>query len=437
MTTLNRRVRPTKTGGITHEGAVASAITPLQRLIRTVNSCFLWEDGYYENGQSMAQRIRELVPLCQPHQVMNLAINARTKLNLRHVPLLLIRELARTSPPYLDRALAQVIQRPDELSEFLAIYWKDGRCPVSNAVKRGLATAFSKFNTYQLAKYNSDREIKLRDVMFLVHPKPTSPEQVETFRSIAGGTLEPADTWEVALSAGANKKETFERLISEKKLGYLALLRNLRNMETASVNPDLIREALLDRRGAERVLPFRYISALNYGPRYFNELNAAFCASVENLPQLDGETIILVDVSGSMRVQLSCKSDMTRLDAACALAAALPGQKRVYSFSANLVECPAVTGLAGIQQIKTSQPNSSTYLGKAVQYINDNIPHTRIIAITDEQSQDTVPSPVVGKAYMINVAGYANGVGYGPWTHISGFSESIFSFIAAEEATGQ
>jgi hypothetical protein len=54
--------------------------------------------------------------------------------------------------------------------------------------------------------------------------------------------------------------------------------------------------------------------------------------------------------------------------------------------------------------------------------------------ITDEQSHDAVPDPVAPLAYMINVASYRNGVGYGRWVHIDGFSEQVLRFIAEYEA---
>jgi len=35
----------------------------------------------------------------------------------------------------------------------------------------------------------------------------------------------------------------------------------------------------------------------------------------------------------------------------------------------------------------------------------------------------------------INVASYKNGVGYGKWTHIDGWSESVIEYIRALELT--
>ena len=77
-------------------------------------------------------------------------------MKLRHAPLLLVREMARhaTHRALVAETLAAVIQRADELAEFVAIYWKDGRVPLSAQVKKGLAAAFPKFDEYALAKYD-------------------------------------------------------------------------------------------------------------------------------------------------------------------------------------------------------------------------------------------------------------------------------------------
>src|SRR5690606_26339378 len=108
-----------------------------------------------------------------------------------------------------------------------------------------------KFDAYELAKYDRPGPVRLRDVLFLVHAKPKAAEQAETWRKLAEKELDSPDTWEVALSAGADKRETLERLLKSGKLGYLALLRNLRNMAEADVNPALVKKALANRNGAK------------------------------------------------------------------------------------------------------------------------------------------------------------------------------------------
>src|SRR5579862_7874669 len=185
----------------THEGGAARRINPEQQLRRSVMATMLWEDQFYEDGQEIAARIAEGVAKVKPEKIAEIAVEARTKGKLRHVPLLLCRELARVGKLQAE-TLASVIQRADELAEFLAIYWKDGKAPLSHQVKLGLAKAFTKFDAYSLAKYNRDGAIKLRDVLFLCHAKPKDEEQAALWKQLVDGKLESPDTWEVELSKG-------------------------------------------------------------------------------------------------------------------------------------------------------------------------------------------------------------------------------------------
>ena len=421
----------------THEGGSAvTHLSSIQKLRRSVLSTLLWEKQFYENGISIADQIESLADQVTIEQLADLTIEARSQFNLRHTPLLLLRSLVkRTGSNLISKTITATIQRPDELTEFLSLYWQKGKRPLSKQIKIGLAAAFGKFDEYALAKYNRDGAIKLRDVLFMVHAKPQDDAQAALWKRLADKTLTTPDTWEVALSSGADKKEAFTRLLQEEKLGYLALLRNLRNMMAAGVDERLVREAILARKGAKRVLPFRYIAAARACPQMEPALDQALLASIAELPILQGKTIVLVDVSGSMNVPLSNKSDLTRMDAGCALASILPGDVRMFSFSDRLVEVPPRRGMAGIDALRTSQQWHGTYLGKAVTQINQ-LPHDRLIVITDEQSHDTVPSPTASRAYMINVASSQHGVGYGAWTHMDGFSESVLRWIVEFEKGG-
>lgn len=428
-------------------------LTPLQRLRRSALSCLLWEDEFYQDGKTIADQISEAASAVSLEQLASVAIEARTEHNLRHVPLLLLQHLVARSSEISARTggkrivsdtIAKVIQRADELSEFLALYWaanprQDGQnAPLAKQIKIGLRTAFQNFDQYQLAKYDRAKAVRLRDVMFLVHPKPRDEVQAATWKMLANDALPAPDTWEVELSAGADKRATFERLIRERRLGYFALLRNLRNMAQAGCDDELVREAILARKGgAERILPFRFVAAARACPQFEREIDQAMVSNIEAMPKMRGTTIVLVDVSGSMDERLSARSDLTRVDAAAALAVIVPAERvRVFTFSTQTIEVPARRGMGGIDAIKRSQVHSSTYLAEAVAVV-DRIPHDRLIVITDEQAQTRVPDPVAPHAYMINVASNRNGVGYGKWTHIDGFSESVIRWMHAHEQESQ
>jgi len=421
-------------GPRTHEGAPARNISPELQLRRSVLACLLWEDQFYEEGVEIAGRIQTLVPKVKPEAVAALAIEARMKMKLRHAPLLLVREMARHEPhrALVSQTLAQVIQRADELAEFVAIYWKDGKVPLSAQVKKGLAQAFRRFDEYHLAKYDRTGPVRLRDVLFLCHAKPRDAEQAALWKRLIEGKLETPDTWEVALSSGAEKREAWERLLRERKLGALALLRNLRNMKQAGVGEDLVLAAL-EGMSTARVLPFRFLAAARYVPQWEEPLERAMLSALAEQAKLPGRTVLLVDVSGSMTYPLSQRSEMLRTDAAYGLAILLREiceKPAVYSFSNDLVEVPPRRGFALRDAVDASQSHNATYLGRALEKIPEKC--DRIIVITDEQAHDRVPGPR-GRGYVINVASAQNGVGYGPWVHIDGWSESVVEYIRALE----
>jgi 60 kDa SS-A/Ro ribonucleoprotein len=424
----------------THEGAVAQRVDAKTELRRTVLTCLLWEDTFYEKGNDIATRIAELVARTKPEETAALAREARGKMQLRHAPLFLVRELARRkgAGPLVAETLEHVIQRADELGEFVALYWKEMKQPLSAGVKRGLAQAFTKFDAYQLAKYNRDAVVTLRDVLFLCHAKPKDAEQEAVWKKLVENTLGPPDSWEVALSAGKDKRENFERLLREGKLGGLAVLRNLRLMLASGVDPKLIRERL--ENGVARALPFRFVTSARYAPKLEDALENAMLMGITELAKLPGSTGLVVDVSGSMDGVLAKKSETTRMDAAAGLAILLREKAEAFclaTFSEKCVELPPRRGFALRDAIIGSQAHSGTYLKRALSELREKPEWReldRLIVITDEQSHDGILTAWTPKAYVVNVAPYKHGVSYGNgWTHIDGWSERVIDYIAAVE----
>lgn len=489
MAKINMKPQPQRT----HEGATAKKLTNEQLLRRSVLTCMLWEKEFYESGEHIADRIASLVPQCHPHFVADLAIGAREDMKLRHVPLWIVRQMVKhdTHRPLVATTLSRVIQRPDELPEFLAMYWhthkdvlihrkgehramtgwaeyeKDmyerrytvSKTPIASQVKKGLAQAFTKFDAYQLAKWDRQTDITLRDVLFLCHAKPKNDEQATIWKQLIDGTLPTPETWEVLTTVkGANKAKEWSYLLESGKLGALALLRNLRNMVQCGVSLELIRKGILDMK-TERVLPYRFITAARYAPQLEPELEIAMFRCLKGQTMIDGSTDLLLDVSGSMNWPLSEKSEMKRMDAACGLAILireLCQQVNVYTFSRKLVPVAARRGFALRDAIVQSQPHNATYLGTAIRalYASRGAKCTikgrsfgtltfegqgskaeRLIVLTDEQSNDHVSDPT-NNGYMINVASAAPGIGYGPWHHCDGWSESIIDWIKAYEREG-
>jgi TROVE domain-containing protein len=426
--------------GRTHEGAVAQRVDVRRELRRTVQTCLLWEDTFYETGNDIAGRVAELVMRNKAEDVAALAREARDQMQLRHIPLVLTRELARRkgAGPLVAETLGHVIQRADELGEFVALYWKTRKEPLSAGVKRGLAKAFTNFDAYQLAKYNRKNTVKLRDVLVLCHAKPKNAEQAETWKKLVENTLESPDTWEVALSAGKDKRETWERLLREGKVGGMAVLRNLRLMLAAGVTPKLVAERL--ERGIARALPFRFVTAARHAPKLEQAIEKAMLEGIAGLEKLPGVTGLLVDVSGSMNYQLAKKGETTRMDAAAGLAILLREKAEEFSVATFSDKCVTVAprrGFALRDAIVKSQEHSATYLKRALSTLKDSLDWkdvTRVIVVTDEQSHDGILPAWTKQAYVINVAPYKSGISYGNgWTHIDGWSERVLDYIAAME----
>jgi hypothetical protein len=473
-----KKVAPKKTQVFTAGGAKAQTVNAKKQLQRSLMTTLLWENSFYEGGNSVAKRISDIIPNVHPNDVLDLALEAKDFMKLRHAPLYVIRELAKytqgnlakTGFPYkwndvnvgtvVEVGVASLIKRPDELAEFLAMYWKDKKQPLSASVKRGLAKAFTKFDEYQLAKWNRDNDIKLRDVLFLSHAKPQDREQELLFKKLVDNTLKTPDTWEVALSSGANKKETWERLIRENKLGGFALLKNLRNMLSAGVDEKLIRERL--EKGVGVALPFNFMTAAKYAPRLSKSIEIAMLKAIDGMDKLPGRTLLVVDTSGSMNYgNVSSKSEVSRLDGAAGLALLarnLCEESVVYVTAgsdasrkhATALVPDHLNGLALAEKIHNASHEfgiggGGIFLVQCMEYIKTqkHQEFDRVIVFTDEQDCDTKANPALaprlGKFnYVVNVSNEKNGISYkNGWDHIDGWSERIFDYIRVFETDAE
>ena len=470
------RVNPTErlAGGA---GARAAKQNAEALLRRSVMACLLWEDGAYVDGETVVETIKKLIPQVPAETVAAIAIEARTKQWLRHVPLLLARVMAGldSHKHVVGKLLPQIIKRPDELAEFLSLYWKDGKCPLSKQVKIGLQNAFGSFDEYQLAKWRGDgNAITLRDVMFLVHPKPTSlnnnegkntrkdraagkydqSEGGQLFRRLAENKLETPDTWEVALSSGADPKTEWVRLIREKKLGGLAFLRNIRNMEKVAVSREVIKRGF-ETVSAGRLLPLNYLAAARENPRWNTEIEEMMFRGLANMPKLHGRSIFVVDVSGSMTKIISSKSALSRLDAAAAmamLARELCQDVVIYATAGNdstkvhqTALVPAYRGFALQKEIlgyATTLGGGGIFTRQCLEFVKEaerGVTPERIIVFSDSQDCDwpnsRIPKPFGNNNYIIDVSSEKRGINYkGIWAaEISGWSEYFLNFIAGLE----
>ncbi|HCW06700.1 MAG TPA: TROVE domain-containing protein [Cytophagales bacterium] len=450
-------------------GPYAAKQDPEALLRRAVLANLLWEDLFYQSGEEVAKQISKLVREVDPQRVFDIAVEARFDQKLRHVPLFIAREMAAlySHKNLVSSLLPRVVHRADELAEFMALYWKDGKCPLSKQVKKGLASAFSKFDEYQLAKYNRDADVRLRDVMFMCHCKPkdgsgnTKEDRRkgifdpagELFRKLAENSLQVPDTWEVALSTGKDKKETWIRLISEGKLGAVAFMRNLRNMEEVYV-PDKVIESGFANINPGWLLPLNYLGAVKHAPKWKASIEKLMLRGLANAPKLHGRSIFVIDVSGSMSAMVSAKSSFNRLDAGAAmaiLAREMCEDVSVYATAGSdgrrlhqTQKIPSIRGFDLFDSIITASHRlggGGIFTRQCLEYIKEQEKETpdRIIVFSDSQDCDRpgkqIPSPFGKRNYIVDVNAHTRGINYeGIWTaEISGWSQHFLKFIAAIE----
>ena len=447
-----------------HVTTMAAAQSNIQLLRRAVLANLLWENIAYMDGQKVVDEIIRLVPLCDPKDVANLTIEARTMQKLRHTPLFLTVQMCKydATRPYVKEVLPKIITRADMLTDFLALYWMDGKCPICNAAKKGLAEAFHNFKEYHFAKYDRDAEIKLRDVMFMVRPKPVNQLEEALYKKIADRTLETPETWEVLLSkahTSTEKAAVWEKLINEGKIGGKAMLMNIRNMQSAGVPRPTIVKGLNELKGA-MLLPLDFLKAMRESNGLEREIEDAMLKTYKNLPKLPGKTLFIVDVSGSMGSITSHGSSFSRLDQAASMAmlaanqcadfelVCTAGSDRELREAQEYIKYPS-KGFKMFQDIdamyrKLGGGGIFTYqcIEKLRKQLGNKIhDYARIIIFSDSQDIDVSygrnvkPRPFGKYNYICDVSANTRGINYqGVWTaEISGWSEHFLTYIAAFE----
>ena len=334
---------------LNNESATAYRLTPEWELYASVVTTSL-SNSFYEQAEDRVERVRTLIGKCDPLFVAQLAAYTREVMNLRSIPLVLVVELARIhkGDNLVRRMIAHTICRADEIMELLACYQLANRRVgtkklnrLSKQLQAGLQDAFNTFDAYQFAKYNRSGEVSLKDALFLVHPKAKDEGQQELFNGIVNDNLPIPYTWETELSAlgqtafatPAAKNKAFrakwEELIESGKLGYMALLRNLRNLLEAEVSGNHILkvgERIASVKAVEnsKQLPFRFLAAYRelsttpslYASMLMTALEKAVQVSANNITGFDEYTRVLIacDVSGSMQYPVSDRSKVLYYD---------------------------------------------------------------------------------------------------------------------------
>jgi 60 kDa SS-A/Ro ribonucleoprotein len=301
---------------INRAGGEAFQETPELALASLLLTSFL-KDQYYRSGKDTMKELVGLVSQVDKYYAAQAAIYARNEFGMRSVSHVVAGEIGLHvhGQPWTRRFFDKVIRRPDDMLEIASYYHsQSGKRNWPNAMKKGFARALTRFNDYQLAKYRGeDKRISLVDIVNFSHPVTQDKKLAATFKALVDGKLRSAETWEAKLSkAGKSddaKAEAWEDLLANRKIGYFALLRNLRNIRQQApalipIACELLQDEALIRKSL--VLPFRYITAyeeVKTDRQLAQALTRAIDIACKNVPVFDGKTLVAVDVSGSMSGQ--------------------------------------------------------------------------------------------------------------------------------------
>jgi hypothetical protein len=478
-----------------HEGAKAYLMTPEMELYTVVVTTGL-NDSFYEAGSSRLERIKDLIEKCNPEFIARLAVYARTEMNLRSIPMVLSVELARKASGHsiVSKTVNKVVLRADEITELLAYYQianertqtkKLNR--LSKQIQKGLGASFNNFDEYQFAKYNRNADVKLKDALFLVHPKAKDADQQLIFNKIASDSLVTPYTWETELSAlGKNRFENesaralaftrkWEEMIESKRIGYMALLRNLRNILEANVSGshiEIICAYLSNEKAvlSSKQLPFRFLSAYReiktmkskYASVVLDALEDAVMCSAKNIKGFgfDTSVVIACDVSGSMQQAISPKSSILLYDVGLMLAMLLQSQCKnvvsgMFGDTWKIINMPKRNVLANVQEYyrREGEVGYSTNGHLVIEtLIKKREAVDKVMLFTDTQmwnSNNTSHSFATSwtnykkiapdaKLYLFDLSGYGKvplNIQKNDVYLLAGWSDKIFDILAAMENT--
>lgn len=474
----------------THEGGVAFVKDARTELFSLGVTNLVGEDTYYERAGVRDKRFNDLireVAALDPEWLAHFIVWLRTEANMRTAGVVASIEYARACPGTNGRSVIRdTLTRADEPAEALA-YWMStyGR-KMPKAVKRGIGDAATKLYSQNAAmKYDSrDAALRMGDVIDLVHPKPKDDVQAALFRYLLdkrhnrdnprgldvlgkisarkdaikaaadGEELEVTSgmTWETALSLGGSNPETWQKVIPQ--MGYMALLRNLRNFEDAKLPENVLLQVASKLADPEEVaksrqFPFRFLSAWSASGsmRFAHPLEQALEASCANVPEFPGKTLVMVDVSGSMDGKMSAKSTVSRKFAGAVFGAAVmkrsaPGSKLgVYATLCAAQEKPRSV-LRTAEEIGklngVGGHGTNTWPSTKLMW-DEYGPFDRILIFTDEQHHFSHISdkdfPKSCPIYVWNLAGYRPAsldVGSGRYL-LGGLNDQCFKLISILE----
>lgn len=483
----------------THEGGIGYIMDAKTKLMTQVMTSFFGEPKYYggmNHNDEIVKGIREMITI-DARFVANLGVYAREVLNLRSVTHVIAAELAHYAHHLKEgmarKAIARMVKRPDDMTEIFAYYLsvyttglpnpspygarppkgvgnklpKHTNKAIPNSLKKGLGDAFKRFDEYTLQKYNGgarqDKEVKLRDIYLVCRPTPSSQAQYEMWRRLIADELEMPKTWETQLATRGNTREVWEELLAGNQVGYMALLRNLRNITKADVrNMDLVLAKLTNKQAVlhSKQLPFRFLTAYKMAQEegwgtseLLQALEQALATSALNIQKLPGVTFWTADASASMRNPISEKSTMRASEIAMLLMSIgnyISDQSITTLFATGFRKLPVSVNdgiLSNAQKFNTVNIGHGTNGHLPIEYLYDNkIFVDRIVVLSDNQVNSSLRSaqstleryrheinPSVW-IHAIDMMGYGNQQFTGLKVNIiTGWSDKVLDFIRMAE----
>lgn len=339
-------------------GGVAYTLKDKTELVTILLTSFV-NDQFYRSADDTQKRIAELVAkVADKKFIAKAAVYARNEFGMRSISHVVAGELAKSAAikgeTWTKEFFNQVIRRVDDMLEIVSYTWKDGKKPLPNALKKGFRQAFDRFDGYQLSKYQANQGgFKLVDLVNLVHPNPTVRNK-EALDALVNGKLKNLTTSQTALTnigqtegTEATKSELRSDFwltsVKNRTIGYIDLVRSLTKIvkeapDAIDATVEMLTDVALVKNS--KIMPFQLLTAIKMvqanadNRKIVRALNDAMNISCDNVPLFDGNTCVVVDISGSMNTAVSAKSSLSGMSCreAATLMATLLAKKNDADF---------------------------------------------------------------------------------------------------------
>lgn len=491
----------------THEGGIGYTRDAKSELFPACVTGFWGENTFYEKAEDRNQRVVELmraVAVEDPQWYSQFVRWLRGPGNIRTAAIAAAAQGADAQAKagitgYIRGMIRVALQRADEPGEFLAYWFSNiSRSPRSHAVQRAIGEACNTLYTeYSLLKYDTpSKGFRFGDVIALARPPRRTASITALFKYALDRRREPGTAVTEALPMVAENRAVLEMLRNNRdsvlampdvqdvlqragltweqlggtgvmdarawttvipQMGYMALLRNLRNFEQAGVSHTVLKQVARklsdpDQVARSRQLPFRFLSAYKQVQNtvLIAALEDALQLSLKNIPELPGKTLVLVDASGSMGISVSDHSTMSRFEVGGLFGIALAAKNHgaiLYGWAdgPKMYEFPVA---AGANVLRTSEQFRRTIgidgYGTNITYavsraVAEHPDAARVVIVSDMQcmyGNVAAAAPVSMPMYAFDLAGYrATSMNSGENRHqLGGMTDATFGLIRSIEA---